>query len=213
MSATLDAAWLQAGWGPRRGRPVADQDPPLLFSSRWPRAWQVDELRTGRELRAGRELRPGREVAPAGDSPLGRLAAWDRVPAAIVTQRVRLALPVPGDDGGSSVVLLGALSVSLADVGELPPAAELGFDAQTVTGAHYPGVRVRSVRAATVGDAGVAVEMRVVRFMLTTPHGLLVLAFSAVQPDFYDVMEAMFDAVAQTARLDPVEAVSQTLQT
>ena len=188
MSAALDAVWLEAGWGPRRASPVADHDPPLLFSLRWPQAWLVDELHVGDR------------VASSADSPLGRLRAWERVPAAIANQRVRLALP---RDDGSEVVLLGTLSASLADVGELPPVGELGDDARAVTSAHYPGVRIGSLRAAALGDAGPYVEMRVLRVMLTTPYGLLALVFTALQPEFYDVMETMFDAVAQTARLDP----------
>jgi hypothetical protein len=79
----------------------------------------------------------------------------------------------------------------------------MGDDAVAVTGGHYPGLRVRSLRAAALGDAGPYVEMRVVRFMLTTPYGLLGLAFTALAPEFFDVMEAMFDSVAQTVRLDP----------
>jgi hypothetical protein len=154
MSAALDAAWQDAGWGPREATPVAGHDPPLLFSLRWPQAWQVDEL-----------------------------DAEAQSPTWITTQRVRLALP---REEGGHVVLLGALTVSLADVGEPPPVA-----------------RTSSVRTAPLGDGGPSVEMLVVRFMLTTPYGLLSLAFTALQPQFYDVMEAMFDSVAQTARLDP----------
>jgi hypothetical protein len=65
----------------------------------------------------------------------------------------------------------GDMTEDLAVVGEPPPAAELGDDAEALTAGHYPGLRLRSGRAAALDDGGPYLEMRVVRFMLTTPHG------------------------------------------
>ncbi|HET9125372.1 MAG TPA: hypothetical protein VFN65_10845 [Solirubrobacteraceae bacterium] len=168
----LEVAWQDAGWGPRRASPLAEHDPPLLFSLRWPAPWQVDEFRVDRTG-----------------------APW-----VIVTQRARLTLP---RDGAPDMVLLAALSVSLADAGAPPPVSEMGDHARPVAGAHHVGVRTSAVRTAAIGAAGPRLEVRVVRFMLSTPYGVLALAFTAPQPQFYDVMEPMFDHIAQTARLDP----------
>jgi hypothetical protein len=186
VSAAVEAAWQDAGWGDRRASQVPGHD--LLFSLRWPLGWHADGLQraTGGEQSA--------------DSPLGRLRGWAAVPAAIATHRIRLALP---RTGAPDVVLLAALSASLAGVGELPSAAEMGDDAQAASVGEYRGLRIASVRAAALGDAGPYVEMHIVRYLLETPRGLLALAFSALQPAFYDVLEPMFDAVAETVRLDP----------
>jgi hypothetical protein len=172
VSAALEAAWQDAGWGPRRASPVVGHDPPLLFSLRWPDGWKVDELQGGDD------------GAPSADSPLGRLRVWGAGPAAITTQRVTLRLPRPGRP---DFQLLATLSASLADVGDLPE----------------DGVRVRSTRPVTLGDDLPSLEVLVVRHMLQTPFGVLALAFSALQPDFYDVLEPLFERVAQTVRLDP----------
>ncbi len=172
MSVALEAAWQEAGWGPRRASPVTGHDPPLLFSLRWPEGWQVQELRGGHG------------GTPSADSPLGRLRLWGAGPDAITTQRVTLRLPRPGR---ADFQLLATLSASLADVGDLPA----------------DGVRVRSTRPVTLGDDLPSLEVLVVRHMLQTPFGVLALAFSALQPDFYDVLEPLFERVAQTVRLDP----------
>jgi hypothetical protein len=54
-----------------------------------------------------------------------------------------------------------------------------------------------------LGDEGPSLEVLVVRRMLHTSSGVLALAFTALQPDFYDVLEPLFDRVTQTVRLDP----------
>jgi hypothetical protein len=172
VSAALEAAWEDAGWGPRYASPVAAHDPPLLFSLRWPQGWHVDELQ-------------GADGgAPSVDSPLGRLRAWGAGPAAITTQRLTLRLPRPGRP---DFPLLATLSASLADVDDLPP----------------DGVCARSRRPVTLTGDLPSLDVLVVRHMRQTPFGVLALAFSAVQPDFYDVLEPVFEQVAQTVRLDP----------
>jgi hypothetical protein len=168
--------------------PVPASRPPLLFSLRWPAEWDVDEPASSGD------------VLPPGGSALGRLRAWVRTSAAITTQRLTLRLPRPGE---GVFVVAAALSVALADVGELPPAEEMGDGATEVTAGGYEGMRIRSLRAAPPADSGPAPRMLVVRFMLSTPVGMLALAFSAAQPDFYDLLEPLFDQVADTVRLDP----------
>jgi hypothetical protein len=108
-------------------------------------------------------------------------------------------------NGAPDFVLVAALSASLADVGELPPAAQAGDDARAVTTGDYAGLCIRSTRTArpAPGEPGQAVEVLVVRYLLQTPFGGLALAFSASAPDFHDVLEPLFAGIAETVRLDP----------
>src|SRR5262249_7209013 len=121
------------------------------------------------------------------DGPVERLRVWSRTPGAIVNQRLAMRLPRPG---APDFRLVASLSVSLAEVSDELPG---------------PGSRLwlRSTREGALGETGTAVQILVVRHLLATEHGVLALAFSAAQPQFYDVLEPLFSHVAQTVRLDP----------